>query len=79
MDLPVLDEVSGDEALLKGRIMVAWDKDLVRNLKRGKPVDESTELGLVAIGILVVRRVAAVDHHVNTGRYREEAVLHVRV
>lgn len=75
----MLDEVSGDEALLKRCIMVAWDKDLVRNLNRCKPIDESTELGLVAIGILVVRRVTAVDHHVNTGGYREETVLHVGV
>ena len=75
----MLDEVTGDETLLKGSIVVAWDKDLVRNLKRGKPVDKSTELGLVAIGIPVVRRVTAVDHHVDARRYRKEAVVHVRV
>jgi len=59
--------------------VVSWDEDLVGNRQGGKPVDEGTELRLVAIGILVVCRVTAVDHHVDTGRYREQVVVHVCV
>ena len=29
VDLPVLDQVPRDEALLKGRVVVSWDEDLV--------------------------------------------------
>lgn len=75
----MLDQITGDETLLKRGVVVARDKDLDGNRKGGEPVDESSELGLVSIRILPVRRVTAVDHHVDVGRYREQVVLHVRV
>jgi len=59
--------------------VVSWDEDLVGNRQGGKPVDERAEFRLVAVGVLPVRGVTGVDHHVDTGRYREQVVVHVCV
>ena len=57
VDLPVLDQVTGDETLVKASVMVPGHEDLHRDRQRGEPVDECPELGLVPVGIEVVRRV----------------------
>ena len=65
VDLPVFDEISGDESLLQGGVVVSWDKDLCGNRKGGEPVDEGPELRLVSVGVLPVRGVTGVDHDVD--------------
>lgn len=75
VDLPVLDEVTRDQALLKRRVVVSWDEDLVRDSERSKPVDESSEFRLVAVGVLPVGGVTTVDHHVDPIRNDELAVI----
>jgi hypothetical protein len=79
VDLPVLDQVPRDEALLKGRVVVSWDEDLAGNRQGGEPVNEGSELRLVAVRVPPVGGITAVDHHVDTIGNGELVVVHVSV
>lgn len=65
MDLSVLDQVTGDETLVKARVVVPGHEDLHWDRQCGEPVDECPELGLVPVGIEVVRGVPAVHNDVD--------------
>lgn len=71
----MLDQVTGDETLLKGRVVVSWDEDLVGNRQGGEPVDERSKLGLVAVRVPPVGGITTVNHHVDTVGNDELAVL----
>ena len=79
VDLPVLDQITGDESLLKRRVVVSWDEDLVWDWESSEPVDEGPKLRLVTIRVPPVGGITAVDHHVNPVRDDELVVIHVSV
>lgn len=59
--------------------MISWDEDLRRDRERGEPVDESPELRLIAVWVLPVGRVSAVDDHIDPVRNDQLTVVHVSV
>ena len=79
VDPTVLDEVTGDEALLEGGVVVARDEDLVGDREGGEPVDEGAELRLVAVWVLPVRGVPGVDDGVDAIWDDKLIVVHVSV
>ncbi len=64
-DSKTLDGRTGDETLLKGRVVIARDEDLVGNRECGEPVDECPELRLIAVRVLPVGSIPAVDDGVD--------------
>jgi len=78
-DSKTLDGRTGDETLLKGRVVIARDEDLVGSRERGEPVDKCPELRLVAVWVLPVGSIAAVDNGVDAAGDDELVVVHVSV
>lgn len=78
-DSKTLDGRASDEALLKGRVVVARDKDFRRDRQRGEPVDECPKFRLVAVWVLPVGSVPAVDDGIDATGDDELVMVHVSV